>query len=76
MPSLSNFIIERQASTTVPVDTTSNAPSILAINGFFMGFALLIVGARIYVRSIMLKTVGADDYVIMAAMVSQSAVFL
>lgn len=76
MPSLSNFVIERQSDLAVPVDTTSNAPSILAINGSFMGFALLIVGARIYVRSIMLKTVGPDDYVIMAAMVSWCSLFL
>ena len=69
MPSLSSFVIERQTDSTAPVDTTSNAPSILAINGFFMGFALLVVGARIYVRGIMLKTVGPDDYVILLAMV-------
>ena len=71
MPSLSNFVVERQTASATPVDTTSNAASILAINGCFMAFALIIVGARMYVRSIMLKTVGADDYVIMAAMVSQ-----
>jgi hypothetical protein len=71
MPSLSNFVIERQADSTTPVDTTSNAPSILAINGTFMTFALLVVLARIYVRTFMLRTVGSDDYVIMAAMVSQ-----
>jgi len=41
-----------------------------------MSFALLIVGARIYVRSIMLKTVGADDYVIMAAMLCSIGVLV
>ena len=56
-------MIERQANPASQVDTTSNAPSILAINGFLMSFALVTVLARIHVRTFMLKTVGADDYV-------------
>lgn len=52
-----------------PLDMSTNAPTILAINGSFTGFTLLVILARIYVRSIMLKTFGADDYFITAAMV-------
>jgi hypothetical protein len=55
---------------TGPLDYSTNAPSILAIVGFFDAFALLVVLARIYVRGVMLKTVGTDDYVMMAAMVN------
>jgi hypothetical protein len=68
-------MIERQANPTTPVDTASDAPSILAINGFLMSFALLIVGARVYVRAFMLKTVWADDYIMMAAMVCRFLYF-
>ncbi|PMD25802.1 hypothetical protein NA56DRAFT_529236, partial [Hyaloscypha hepaticicola] len=46
----------------------TNVPSILAINGFFCGVALIVVLARIYVRSVMLKTFGTDDYLITGAM--------
>jgi hypothetical protein len=47
----------------------SHAPSILAINGAFTGIALVVVVLRVYVRTTILKFVGADDYVIVAAMV-------
>jgi hypothetical protein len=47
----------------------SHAPSILAINGAFTGFALAVVGLRVYVRTTLLKFAGADDGVIVAAMV-------
>lgn len=63
-------IHSRQDVTSVPLDMTSNAPTIIAVNGFFTGFTLLVVFARIYVRTIMLKTFGTDDYVIVAAMVN------
>jgi hypothetical protein len=57
------------SSTPTPVDTSTNAPSILAINGFFCAFTVIVVLARIYVRAIMLKTFGTDDYLITAATV-------
>ncbi len=57
------------ASANTPVDTSTNASSILAINGFFCGFTILVVLARVYVRAIMLKTFGVDDYLIVAATV-------
>jgi hypothetical protein len=49
-------------------DTSTNAPSILAINGALAGFTLLVVLARYYVRTIMLKSMGADDWLIGVAM--------
>jgi len=55
--------------TDTPVDTSTNAPSILAINGFFCGFTVVVVLARMYVRSIMLKTLGVDDILILFATV-------
>lgn len=53
----------------------SNADSILGINGFFASAALVVVCLRIYVRAVMLKTFGVDDYIICAAMVSSSPSF-
>jgi hypothetical protein len=74
MPSIAMILPERQTTSTPaePLDMSTNAPSILAINGFFTWFAVLIVLARIYVRAFMLKTFGPDDYLIVAAMVSTS----
>lgn len=64
------FSFPRQEGiTTVPVDNSTNAPSILAVNGVFCFFALVVVLARLYVRAFILKHVGIDDYLIMAAMV-------
>jgi hypothetical protein len=51
-------------------DLSSNAPTILAAVGSFVGAAVLVVTARVYVRSLMLKTFGADDYVMVGAGVS------
>ncbi|KAE9370760.1 hypothetical protein N431DRAFT_40454 [Stipitochalara longipes BDJ] len=64
------------SSTDTPVDTSTNAPSILAINGFFCGFTVLVVLARIYVRSIMLKTFGVDDFLITGATICGVGVFV
>jgi hypothetical protein len=73
MPSLMSLMADEKQQAppvTGPLDYSTNAPSILAIVGFFDAFALLVVLARIYVRGVMLKTVGTDDYVMMAAMVN------
>jgi hypothetical protein len=66
MPSIYKL---ESVSATSP-DTSSNAPSILAINGFFCGITVLVVMARMYVRAVMLKTCGVDDYLIFASMVT------
>jgi hypothetical protein len=68
MPTIFRLARETSSADASTV-TETNAPSILAINGFFCGFTLIVVLARIYVRSIMLKTFGPDDYLITAAMV-------
>lgn len=49
--------------------SSSHAPSILAINGTFTGLALVVVALRVYVRTKILNFAGADDWVIVAAMV-------
>lgn len=42
----------------------------MAVVGFLMGFGMLVVLLRVYVRVFMTKTMGADDYVMVAAQVS------
>lgn len=66
---------QQQGDGTV-LDESSNAPSILAINGFFCGFSLLVVLGRIYVRTIMLKSMGLDDWLIVVAMTCGVGVFV
>ncbi|RFU26851.1 hypothetical protein B7463_g9484, partial [Scytalidium lignicola] len=61
---------------TPTISYKSNASSILAVDGFFMGLSALIVLARIYVRTAMLKTFGADDYIICVAMICAILVFV
>jgi hypothetical protein len=62
------FKLEGDASTAT--DTSTNAPSILAINGVFCTLTVIVGVLRIYVRSVMLKTFGTDDWFILAATVS------
>ena len=47
-----------------------NAGGILTIVGFVTALALLAVLLRIYVRAVMLKVFGLDDYLIILAMVA------
>jgi hypothetical protein len=72
MPSVLIAMVERQTTSLAETanDTSTNAPSILAINGFFTVLVALIVASRLYVRTFMLGNLGADDYVIVAAVVS------
>jgi hypothetical protein len=42
--------------------------AILAITGATTAFACTVVLARLYVRAVMLKTFGADDYAMVVAM--------
>ena len=42
---------------------------LLAINGAFAGVAILAVLLRIYVRTVMLRSFKADDYIMLAALV-------
>lgn len=64
---LSN-ILERQA--TVQYKDQNNSPTLLAIHGTFCGAAVLSVILRLYVKAFMLKSVGVDDWVMVAAAVS------
>lgn len=50
--------------------TFNNAPKILAITGTFFTAALIVVMLRVYVRSVLLRVFGIDDYVMVGAMVS------
>lgn len=52
----------------VSTSTANNGPVILAITGAFTGFAGVVVLLRIYVRAVMLKTVGPDDWIMIVAM--------
>jgi hypothetical protein len=52
----------------VSMSTASNGPVILAVTGAFTGLAGLVVLLRIYVRAVMLKTFGPDDWIMMVAM--------
>ncbi|KAK2766085.1 hypothetical protein FQN54_007600 [Arachnomyces sp. PD_36] len=51
---------------SLPNDTT--APKIIGISGFMAGFSLLIVLARCYVRVVMMKMFGVDDWIMLFAM--------
>lgn len=50
--------------------TENNGPQILAVVGFLMGFGMLVVLLRVYVRVFMTKTMGWDDYIMIVAQVS------
>lgn len=64
-------LLVRQAAATPVYDfTENNGPHILAVIGFLMGFGMLVVLLRVYVRVFMTKTMGADDYIMVAAQVS------
>ncbi|KAK0111525.1 hypothetical protein ONS95_001879 [Cadophora gregata] len=62
-------------TSTEPVDRSTNAPSILAVNGVFCGAAVVVMAARMYVRAVMLKTLGIDDWLILAATICGVGVF-
>jgi hypothetical protein len=85
--SLDNYNIQfdnlmRQSSTDpatgAPLndDKSTNAPTILAINGALCFFTLVIVLARFYVRTVMLKSMGTDDWLIGLAMACGVATFI
>lgn len=71
IPELGYLLVERQAanSSTPQYKDESNASNLLAIHGTFCGVAVLSVLLRLYVRIFMLKSVGSDDYIIVAAAV-------
>jgi len=54
----------------------SNVPTILAVTGVFTGAAVITVFLRIWVRSAILKFIGPDDYMMVAAAVMAIATFI
>ncbi|CAI6334434.1 unnamed protein product [Periconia digitata] len=54
----------------------TNAPEILGITGSFFTLALLIVLLRCYVRATMLRIIGADDFVMIFAMICATGTFV
>jgi hypothetical protein len=71
------LLFPRQAPPLPPPLTSdelayTNAPQLLAITGSFFSLAALAVVLRCYVRLRLLKIFGADDYVMLLAMVSAS----
>ncbi|KAL3422256.1 integral membrane protein [Phlyctema vagabunda] len=71
MPSITPELMARQSN---PDET--NAASILAINAVFCWFTFVVVGLRIYVRTVMLKKMGVDDWICSGAMLMGVAVFI
>lgn len=51
------------------VDTSTNAPSILAINIVFCAITVIAVSLRIYVRTVILRVTGVDDWLLVIATV-------
>lgn len=52
----------------IPPDE-NRGPQILAVCGSLVGFSLVIVIFRLYVRAKVVQRIGADDWTIVAAMV-------
>ncbi|EXJ87532.1 hypothetical protein A1O3_04492 [Capronia epimyces CBS 606.96] len=74
---LLSALLERDAADpTTHYKNESNAGSLLALHGTLCGIALLTVILRLYVRIFMLKGVGADDYVMVAAAVCSVGVII
>ncbi|KAK8074120.1 hypothetical protein PG994_005019 [Apiospora phragmitis] len=53
-----------------PTAGDSNADMILSVSGLMMGLSFAIVGLRIWVRQFMIKTLGVDDMVMIAALIA------
>ena len=54
----------------------NNIPEVLGVTGAFAGAALIAVILRMYVRTIMLKFIGPDDYFMIAAMLMAIGTFI
>ncbi|OAG36316.1 hypothetical protein AYO21_09481 [Fonsecaea monophora] len=69
-------LLERQAAATPQYKDESNAGALLAIHGTFGGVAILTVLLRVFVRAFLLKSLGTDDYVMIAAAVCEVGVIV
>jgi len=75
------MFLARQAPPPLPMISPEFAAEdhgkrILAITGTITGVSLAVVVLRVYVRAVMLKTLGSDDYTMMAAMLFAAGVFI
>jgi hypothetical protein len=74
MASVLEILLPRQAPLPPPptpeILAYNNAPQIVSITAVFFAMAAIVVLLRCYVRIAMLKTFGADDYVMVLAMVT------
>lgn len=52
-----------------PTADDTNAPLILGVAGLLMGLSFTIVALRIWVRQVVIKSMGVDDSVMIAALV-------
>lgn len=70
--------LARQATgeSIVPVSNARHGSRILAVTGCFTVSAATVVLARIYVRSVMLKTMGVDDWIMIVSMVKPAFILL
>ncbi|OBT80418.1 hypothetical protein VF21_00862 [Pseudogymnoascus sp. 05NY08] len=63
-----HLLVRQAAGETPKFDfTENNGHQIMAVVGFLMGFGMLVVLLRVYVRVFMTKTMGADDYIMIVA---------
>ncbi|KAL3422024.1 integral membrane protein [Phlyctema vagabunda] len=65
------MLSERQTAALgppTPVSLESNGSTILAYTGFVTAVSCVVVLARLYVRAVMLKTMGTDDYIMVFAL--------
>ncbi|EHY57271.1 hypothetical protein ABEF92_006049 [Exophiala dermatitidis] len=69
IPGVLSNLVERQAASSPQYKNESNTGNLMAIHGTFCGLAVVTVLLRLYVRIFMLKSLGADDYVMVAATV-------
>ncbi|RDL41586.1 Uncharacterized protein BP5553_01565 [Venustampulla echinocandica] len=70
MPLSKSIIFGRQEVAAAPLpfpDQSTNGPKLIALNATLMSITVAVVLARLYVRRIMLKTLGWDDVFIIAA---------
>ncbi|KAG9778586.1 hypothetical protein KCU88_g4257, partial [Aureobasidium melanogenum] len=73
IPGVLSNLLERQAASSPQYKNESNTGNLMAIHGTFCGLAVVTVLLRLYVRIFMLKSLGADDYIMVAATVSSPA---
>jgi hypothetical protein len=64
------YLTRQTADFTAPVSSENHGQQILEVAGCFTAAASIVVFARLYVRSVMKKTMGSDDWIISISLVS------